>query len=205
MCSSCHERRLCNPLAFQRSALRQQRAARSLLSLPASGCRASRLRWVYCLAGRVSSSTSTLIKALLGTTRCPLLLLPALQVMWEDDSAARVAQVAEQLACSQSRLASYSAANSATVPASLHSTPRKHRPQAAASVPASHGIDAGAGRPEHVKRAAARVQSGSPRRSSSRARGHFAVKVNCYGTSVGLLLVKLRHLLLCFYSVWLPS
>ncbi|KAI3434952.1 hypothetical protein D9Q98_003006 [Chlorella vulgaris] len=98
------------------------------------------------------------------------------QVMWEDDSAARVAQVAEQLACSQSRLASYSAANSATVPASLHSTPRKHRPQAAASVPASHGIDAGAGRPEHVKRAAARVQSGSPRRSSSRARGHFAVK-----------------------------
>ncbi|EFN57159.1 hypothetical protein CHLNCDRAFT_143519 [Chlorella variabilis] len=128
------------------------------------------------------------------------------QVMWEDEAAARVARVAERLARSQSRLSSLppgsvasrpssytsagtsraaseaSYASSEILPAegpgsqapSTHSAHSGRSAQSVAQLPlGGHG---GAARPEQLQRAAARVQSGSPRRSSARARGSFAVK-----------------------------
>lgn len=136
--------------------------------------------------------------------------------MWEDEAAARVARVAERLARSQSRLSSLppgsvasrpssytsagtsraaseaSYASSEILPAegpgsqapSTHSAHSGRSAQSVAQLPlGGHG---GAARPEQLQRAAARVQSGSPRRSSARARGSFAVKVDACWRRRGL-------------------
>lgn len=131
--------------------------------------------------------------------------------MWEDEAAARAARVAEQAARAHARglprshrSHSSCGGGSRGGPVSQGTGSSRAPSEAACSeispAPSEHsgrtgdgslgaysvvvrpqGTHQAADLPEQLRRAAARVQTGSPRSSAARARGHFAVKVGCVG------------------------